>query len=434
MSNSDIILPDVVNVNTKNELRFKLLSYITPEEWAQIDEICSRPLPKCKWTRGPKLKPALQMRADAQIKKVLREALILGALGFSPMPIAKPHKHAGTYMHLAQYLKDVDNYEGFRLTPEEIEELQGKHTKHPFPYGWPTNTSNVFERIWTNFTRYQIKDKNTGVITDHIIDFEINICLVTGAETGYFLVDIDGDAAHAIWIKMCEEYGYPDPTVTGFSGGGKDRRHIWFRHPPGVEIHSTTAVFGGDGSKIDIKGYHGEGVVSPSTHKSGGVYEFENSPHTTLLAYPPEWVRLEALRVSRITNPTNSISRRQRVVGAEAGCDEAAYDPDDPFGSVARQLRSESGGGFGWENFIAQIGDHKGGRGFHNPIYDASCSYFRRFGPEEPEAVLRFAIDCAIDEAVYDKPRGYLTDSHIRQQIDNGREYVVAQIKDEEVE
>ena len=98
---------------------------------------------------------------------------------------------------------------------------------------------------------------------------DANVGIVTGAESGIVVIDIDprhdGDKS----LDAIEaNYGKLPATATVCTGGGGF--HFYFQHPGGT-IRSRTDVFPG----IDIKADGGYVVAPPSNHISGGVYRFD---------------------------------------------------------------------------------------------------------------------------------------------------------------
>src|SRR5262249_51028241 len=69
------------------------------------------------------------------------------------------------------------------------------------------------------------------------------------------------------------------------TGGGG--RHLYFKWSPAVEIKNRAKVAS---LSIDVRGTGGYVLAPPSNHKSGNLYEWEDSSAETTLAEAPEWV------------------------------------------------------------------------------------------------------------------------------------------------
>ncbi|MCH7792473.1 MAG: bifunctional DNA primase/polymerase [Planctomycetes bacterium] len=112
-----------------------------------------------------------------------------------------------------------------------------------------------------------------------------NIGIVTGADSGLVVLDIDprngGDRSFA---ELESEHGELPPTVESQTGGGG--RHLLFRHPGGrVKSHSII-----DG--IDVKADGGYIVAPPSMHASGQRYVWTptRDPNVMDIAEAPSWL------------------------------------------------------------------------------------------------------------------------------------------------
>lgn len=114
-----------------------------------------------------------------------------------------------------------------------------------------------------------------------------NIGIVTGAESGLVVLDIDprhnGDDSLS---DLQDRYGPLPDTVEALTGSGG--RHILFRHPGGRIGNSQGRL----GPGLDTRGDGGYIVAAPSLHASGRKYEWEASsdPTTTELADLPVWL------------------------------------------------------------------------------------------------------------------------------------------------
>lgn len=102
----------------------------------------------------------------------------------------------------------------------------------------------------------------------------MNIGILTGRDTGIFVVDIDprhqGDKSLS---RLIELHGHLPQTVTASTGGGGI--HYLFRIPEGLDIRNSAGDESGTqgvAPGIDIRGNGGLIVVEPSTTK--GTYKW----------------------------------------------------------------------------------------------------------------------------------------------------------------
>jgi hypothetical protein len=94
---------------------------------------------------------------------------------------------------------------------------------------------------------------------------DANIGIVTGGESGFFVVDVDTrNNGIDNWNDIVDQNGgYPD-TVESITGSGV--RHILFRYPSGHKIKSDSNVLA---PGVDIKGDGGYFIASPSINANG---------------------------------------------------------------------------------------------------------------------------------------------------------------------
>lgn len=156
----------------------------------------------------------------------------------------------------------------------------------------PDGTLNPLEGDCTNpgkhpVTKNGLKDAIHAGATDDVHSLfsfnpDYNIAIRTGAESGIFVVDVDGDAGRDTLAALEQVNGPIPPTLTFLTGKGK---HIVFQHP-GFKIKTARDVWG---SKIDCRGDGGYIVAPPSNHFSGRQYKVDdNNPHRISVA--PSWL------------------------------------------------------------------------------------------------------------------------------------------------
>jgi hypothetical protein len=93
---------------------------------------------------------------------------------------------------------------------------------------------------------------------------QANIAIVTGSQSGLFVLDIDGDIGKQSLAGLIEEHGPLPPTVAVQTGGGG--LHYYYSLPAGVTVHNSAGALA---EGVDIRGEGGYVVAVPSNHKSG---------------------------------------------------------------------------------------------------------------------------------------------------------------------
>ena len=91
---------------------------------------------------------------------------------------------------------------------------------------------------------------------------DANIGVVTGAISGMFVLDVDGEEGQ----KSIEGRDLR-ATVTSRTGRGS---HYYFKIPEGRKIENKVGILKG----VDIRGEGGYVVVPPSIHSTGRTYEW----------------------------------------------------------------------------------------------------------------------------------------------------------------
>ena len=96
---------------------------------------------------------------------------------------------------------------------------------------------------------------------------EANVGILTGAESGIFVLDVDGEEGAASLSQLLAELEWEIPeTLTVTTGRGT---HFYFKYPGG-----TLGGKVGFRPGLDIRA-HGNMVVGPpSIHRNGSVYRF----------------------------------------------------------------------------------------------------------------------------------------------------------------
>lgn len=384
---------------------------ITDKVCAQIEEIMARPWDMAKVT----------VETSAHNRAILREALMLGARGYMPMPAHRPHPQAGCTANARSHLRSLKK--AWIQSPATIK-AQAARAKLPVGIEWPTRASCDLETIWENFNKYPARVYKDGKPTDQIeiryIDFAVNLCIVTGMRAGYAVADIDGEAARARWSEM----GEVPRTVQSLSGS-QEGDHYFFRTPPGIEVRNTASKFGthgaddAEGTGLDVRGYHGQVIIAPSQHKRGGSYSWVNSPHDTPLAMAPQWWLDEARACSKKAQreagmPLAAKVRKPKTVPEDDGSDA---EFEESTGKLAG----------GWLNRVAQIGYGEGTANCcHFAINSAALSFFWERGHAAEKSPLFDALRERLDVATEgnsDKRHYYDDTASLTERIEEARAF-----------
>ncbi|TYL72063.1 bifunctional DNA primase/polymerase [Bradyrhizobium cytisi] len=171
---------------------------------------------------------------------------------------------------------------------------------------------------------------NPATIRRFWTDPDRNIGIPTGAPSGLWVLDIDGDKGEASLHSLEAKHGPMPKTRVVFTKRG---RHVWFAYPGAIPSSA-----GRIGDALDIRADGGYVVAPPSIHQSGHIYAFEDS--RTPLAAAPVWL-IVAARIKpmqsmseapiAVTRPFGSAN--SRAYGQAALRDEIAILAATPRGS-----------------------------------------------------------------------------------------------------
>lgn len=127
---------------------------------------------------------------------------------------------------------------------------------------------------------------------------DANIGIVTGEESGIFVLDVDAGSGGYESLTILEAAHGPLPiTLTANTGGGG--KHFLFRHP-GIRVRNSVKSLG-DG--LDIRGDGGYIVAAPSNHKSGNLYGWVDPDQE--ISEAPEWL-LDLVTKKQPETPTTA--------------------------------------------------------------------------------------------------------------------------------
>ena len=116
-----------------------------------------------------------------------------------------------------------------------------------------------------------------------------NWAVATGAKSGIFVLDVDGEPGVAAIHALCSRHGFEwtETLAVGTARGS----HLYFRWPEGGTIRNSTGRLA---SGLDVRAEGGYVIVPPSVHSSGHVYQWIGSGEVAPVAPAPNWL-LECL-------------------------------------------------------------------------------------------------------------------------------------------
>jgi hypothetical protein len=111
-----------------------------------------------------------------------------------------------------------------------------------------------------------------------------NVAVATGAESGIWVLDIDGVEGEALLRQLEAEHSSLPPTVEAITGDG---RHLYFRWHVGCSIRNKqeNPIM----PEIDVRGEGGYVLAPPSMHPSGRRYAWSVDSAESY-ADAPEWL------------------------------------------------------------------------------------------------------------------------------------------------
>jgi hypothetical protein len=110
---------------------------------------------------------------------------------------------------------------------------------------------------------------------------ELNIGLVTGAASGVWVLDVDGEEGEASLHDLESRHGGVPTTMMAQTARGF---HSYFKMPS-YQIPNSASMIG---AKLDVRGDGGYVVAPPSVHQSGHVYRWLVDGGVFIDA--PEWL------------------------------------------------------------------------------------------------------------------------------------------------
>ena len=152
---------------------------------------------------------------------------------------------------------------------------------------------------------------NPATIRRFWTDPDRNIAIPTGASSGFWVLDIDGDDGEASLRDLEARHGVIPETPIVITSRG---RHIWFTYREPIPSSA-----GRIGPGLDTRGDGGYIIAPPSIHESGHRYAWTENYRRQPIASAPQWL-VAAARAK----PERSITERA-VAMIRRPCDAGAY-------------------------------------------------------------------------------------------------------------
>ena len=159
---------------------------------------------------------------------------------------------------------------GWRLFPVKPRE------KQPLVADWPHQATNQEEHL--RFWIKRFTDCNWG--------------LATGADSGVFVLDVDGEdgAASIQELRNLHPEEWTETLAVKTARG----MHLYFEYAAGAVIRNSASKLA---RGLDVRGAGGYVLVPPSVHPSGAVYQWAGTGENMPVAPAPAWL-IEVLSIS----------------------------------------------------------------------------------------------------------------------------------------
>jgi Bifunctional DNA primase/polymerase, N-terminal/Primase C terminal 1 (PriCT-1) len=112
-----------------------------------------------------------------------------------------------------------------------------------------------------------------------------NWAVVTGKDSGAFVLDVDGEAGRASLAALEGQHGPLTVTLVSLTGRDDGGEHRWFRYPADRELRGSAGRLG---EGLDIRAAGGYVIVPPSIHETGRPYQWGEPQRP--VADAPAWL------------------------------------------------------------------------------------------------------------------------------------------------
>lgn len=213
--------------------------------------------------------------------ELLNAALFYAKLGLPVLPLHSPTLRNGEVRCSCRDWKECNK--------------QAKHPRTRFGHTEATTNERTIKDWWAKYP-------------------DANIGMLTGFQTGIFVLDIDlkyGGEQSLEYLQedykslLKDKYNLLPATLTTFTGSGG--RHLYFKFPP--DLRDITGSTSEIGEGLDIRANGNYIIAPPSKHISGKRYSWfgVNTP----IEDAPDWLIYELIKVKKSTVKSEKIISKQ---------------------------------------------------------------------------------------------------------------------------
>jgi len=180
-----------------------------------------------------------------------------------------------------------------------------------------------------------------AILEKWFADGRLNLGIVTGSDSGIFVIDQDDrDGGHISIQELEKKHGSLPMTLVQRTGNGL---HYLFKMPLGVDVKNSQKLVG---IGIDVRGSGGYICAAPSKHESGCHYEWIGTEEfdRSLIAEAPSWL---------IQLATANQNKKPALV----------VDNNDLIHAPVFSIPEKISDGEGRESFILKYAGHLRGKG-----------------------------------------------------------------------
>lgn len=110
-----------------------------------------------------------------------------------------------------------------------------------------------------------------------------NIGILTGSESGLFVLDVDGEPGKKSLEALVKKHGELHPTLCQATGKGM---HYFFHTKKEIRCSAATKL----GTGLDVRCEKGYIIVAPSVHPNGSVYTWQEPFDPRCIHDLPDWL------------------------------------------------------------------------------------------------------------------------------------------------
>ena len=172
--------------------------------------------------------------------------------------------------------------------------------------------SEAWKNTGATNSRSEATERWSGSFSTH------GIGIVTGPDSGCFVLDIDGTQGAETLAQLEHEHGTLPETVEQATGNG---RHLFFAYPAEVKVGNSASKIG---PGVDVRGKGGYVCAPPTVHPdTGALYEWldGHAPGDLPFATAPAWL-VDLCAKKQITSTEANVSPGPSTIPPPAGRDQ----------------------------------------------------------------------------------------------------------------